>query len=80
MALCVTLRINDSNHHAYVAQRIGSRASGKNRYRVFKHFIVDDDELKLEIGKVTHNYADGADVLALKVLKLALRVEKCRKN
>lgn len=80
MALVVTLRINDHNHHAYVAVRVGDKAYGRNKYKIFKHFLVDDDEVKLEIGQVMHNYSDGADVLAMKMLKLAIQVERCAKN
>lgn len=65
MALYVTISINDDVLQTYGASRLGEKETGVNEYRVCKY--VDGQRVYLK-GKLLHNYEDGANVMAQKLL------------
>ena len=72
MVLTVDIGINETTIHNYCARRLGpKKKNGMNEYEVY----CPPDSLEgtgFIIGKITHRYEDGANILALKILNLVV--------
>jgi hypothetical protein len=71
MALVIDISENADKIRQYGAQRIGEKKQGWNEYQIYRRVIKNGtifNEYE-SMGRISHKYEDGADVLAFKVLK-----------
>lgn len=88
MALIIKIQENATLIHGYSARRLGEKRAGWNRYLVEQYilspefientraFIPGELLTSMKLGILRHKYEDGADVLALKVMKMVVEAKK----
>jgi len=88
VALLIKIQVNATQIRGYSARRLGKKSTGWNRYLVEQYilspefientraFIPGELLVTTKLGILRHKYEDGADVLALKVMKMVVEAKK----